>query len=187
MYRVLKTQDQCHRRCRAQALGKHKAPTGYRAEAANQVWSWGITYLPTCVRGQFYYLYLFEDIYSRKAVGWEVYGQESGDLAAGLLQRIVMAEQCFANPPVWHFDNGAPMKSKSLTLLTKTYDFGITPSQGRPRVSNDNPYSESFFRTTKYCPQWPAERFATLDMRAFGCMSLSSDTTITIVTVAFAL
>lgn len=76
MYRVLKAQDQCHRRDRAQAPGKHKAPTSYRAEAANQVWSWDITYLPTQVRGQFYYLYLFEDIYSRKAVGWEVYEQE---------------------------------------------------------------------------------------------------------------
>ena len=80
MYRVLEAQDQCHRRGRAQAPGKHKAPTSYRAEAANQVWSWDITYLPTQVRGQFYYLYLFEDIYSRKAVGWEVYEQESGDL-----------------------------------------------------------------------------------------------------------
>lgn len=161
MYRVLKAQDQCHRRGRAQAPGKHKTPTSYRAEAANQVWSWDITYLPTHVRGKFYYLYLFEDIYSRKAVGWEVYEQESGDLAAGLLQRIVMTEQCFSNPPVLHSDNGAPMKS--LTLLTKMYDLGITPSRGRPRVSNDNPYSESLFRTLKYCPQWPAEGFATLD------------------------
>jgi putative transposase len=161
MYRVLKAEDQCHRRSRSQAPGKHKAPTSYHADAANQVWSWDITYLPTRVRGQFYYLYLFEDIYSRKAVGWEVYEQESGDLAAGLLQRIVMTEQCFANPPVLHSDNGAPMKS--LTLLTKMYDLGITPSSGRPRVSNDNPYSESLFRTLKYCPQWPAEGFVTLD------------------------
>lgn len=160
-YRVLKAHDQCHRRGRAQAPGKHKAPTSYRAEAANQVWSWDITYLPTPVRGQFYYLYLFEDIYSRKAVGWDVYEQESGELAASLLQRIVMTEQCFANPPVLHSDNGAPMKS--LTLLSKMYDLGITPSRGRPRVSNDNPYSESLFRTLKYCPQWPADGFATID------------------------
>jgi putative transposase len=94
-YRVLKEEDQCHRRDRAQAPGKHKAPTSYCAEAANQVWSWDITYLPTRVRGQFYYLYLFEDIYNRKAVGWDVYEQESGDLAAGLLQRIVMRRAVF--------------------------------------------------------------------------------------------
>ena len=59
------------------------------------MWSWDITYLPSRVRGKFYYLYLFEDIYSRKAVGWDVYEQDSGELAAGLLQRIVITEQCF--------------------------------------------------------------------------------------------
>jgi putative transposase len=159
IYHALKA-NECHRRGRTQAPGKHKAPTSYRAEAANQVWSWDITYLPTRVRGQFYYLYLFEDMYSRKAVGWEVYEQESSQLVAGLLQRIVMTEQCFSNPPALHSDN-APMKS--LTLLAKMYDLGITPSRGRPRVSNDTPYSESLFRTLKYCPQWPAEGFATLD------------------------
>src|SRR5690606_14149259 len=63
-YRVLKAHDQCQRRGRAQVPGKHKVPTSYCAGAANQVWSWDITYLPTQVRGQFYYLYLFEDIYS---------------------------------------------------------------------------------------------------------------------------
>jgi putative transposase len=66
----------------------------------------------------------------------------------------VLTEQCFASPPVLHSDNGAPMKS--LTLLAKMYGLGITPSRGRPRVSNDNAYSESLFRTLKYCPQWPA-------------------------------
>jgi putative transposase len=160
-YRVLKAHDQCHRRGRAQLPGKHKAPTSYCAEAVNQVWSWDITYLPTQIRGQFYYLYLFEDIYSRKAVGWEVYEQESGELAAGLLQRIMMTEQCFAKPPVLHSDNGAPMKS--FTLLAKMYDLGVTPSRGRPRVSNDNPFSESLFRTLKYCPQWPVDGFASME------------------------
>jgi len=160
-YRVLKAHDQGHRRGRAQAPRKLKPPTSYTATAANQVWSWDITYLPSRVRGQFYYLYLFEDIYSRKAVGWDVYEQESGEWAAGLLQRIVMTEQCFDAPPVLHSDNGAPMKS--LTLLAKMYDLGITPSRGRPRVSNDNPYSESLFRTLKYCPQWPADGFATIE------------------------
>ena len=160
-YRVLKAHDQGHRRGRAQAPRHLKPPTSYVATAANQVWSWDITYLPSRVRGQFYYLYLFEDIYSRKAVGWDVYEQESGELAAGLLQRIVMTERCFDAPPVVHSDNGAPMKS--LTLLAKMYDLGITPSRGRPRVSNDNPYSESLFRTLKYCPQWPVDGFANIE------------------------
>ena len=77
------------------------------------------------------------------------------------MQRTVMAEQCWGAPLVLHSDNGAPMKSA--TLLAKLYDLGITPSRGRPRVSNDNPYSESLFRTLKYCPQWPAQGFASLD------------------------
>ena len=159
-YRVLKAHDQHHRRGRAQAPRPHAPPTSYTATAANQVWSWDITYLPSPVRGQFYYLYLFEDIYSRKAVGWEVYAQESGEHAAGLIQRAVLAEQCWQKPLVLHSDNGAPMKSS--TLLAKLYELGVTPSRGRPRVSNDNPYSESLFRTLKYCPQWPEQGFASL-------------------------
>lgn len=160
-YRVLKAHDQQHRRGRAQAPRPHAPPTSYTAMAANQVWSWDITYLPSPVRGQFYYLYLFEDIYSRKAVGWEVYAQESGERAAELIQRAVLAEQCWQKPLVLHSDNGAPMKSS--TLLAKLYELGVTPSRGRPRVSNDNPYSESLFRTLKYCPQWPEHGFASLE------------------------
>ena len=99
--------------------------------------------------------------YSRKAVAWEVHTEESGDHAAALIQRGFTAEQCWQQPLVLHSDNGAPMKSS--TLLAKLYDLGITPSRGRPRVSNDNPYSESLFRTLKYCPQWPESGFASLD------------------------
>lgn len=94
-------------------------------------------------------------------MGWEVYAQESGELAAKLLQRSVIGEQCLRQPLVLHSDNGAPMKSQ--TLLSKMHDLGITPSRSRPRVSNDNPYSESLFRTLKYCPQWPRDGFADLD------------------------
>lgn len=160
-YRVLRAADQQHRRGRSQPPRTVKAPTSHVATAANQVWSWDITYLPSPVRGQYYYLYLIEDIYSRKAVGWEVYAQESGELAAKLLQRSVIGEQCLRQPLVLHSDNGAPMKSQ--TLLSKMHDLGITPSRSRPRVSNDNPYSESLFRTLKYCPQWPRDGFADLD------------------------
>ena len=160
-YRVMAAAQQNHRRGRAQAPRRVPMPTSHTATGSNQVWSWDVTYLPASVRGQFYYLYLFEDIYSRKAVGWEVYAEESGELAAGLVQRSVMAEQCWRQPLVLHSDNGAPMKSA--TLLAKLYDLGITPSRGRPRVSNDNPYSESLFRTLKYCPQWPVGGFADIE------------------------
>ena len=160
-YRVLHAAGQQQHRSRAKRPRRHKAPTTHAATSANQVWSWDITYLPSPVRGHFYYLYLIEDIYSRKAVGWEVYETESGEKAAALLHKTVMLEKCWHQPLVLHSDNGAPMKS--VTLLTKMYDLGITPSRGRPRVSNDNPYSESLFRTLKYCPQWPQEGFADLE------------------------
>lgn len=81
-YRVLKAASQQHPRGRGQAPHKHAAPTTHSATQANQVWSWDITYLKSPVRGQYYYLYLIEDIYSRKAVGWEVYEHESGERAA---------------------------------------------------------------------------------------------------------
>lgn len=161
-YRVLKAAGQLHHRGRAQPPRRVPAPTSHCAAGPNQVWSWDITYLPSAVKGQYWYLYLFEDIYSRKAVGWEVCAQESGTEAAALLSRCVLSEQCYRAPSlVLHSDNGAPMKS--LTLLAKMHELGITPSRGRPRVSNDNPYSEALFRTLKYCPQWPAKGFATLE------------------------
>jgi len=159
-YRTLHAHSQVHHRGRSRAVEKRSAPTSYTATAANQVWSWDITYCASNVRGRYYYLYLIEDIYSRKIVGWEVHEQESGELAAHLLQRTVMREQCFKQPLVLHSDNGAPMKS--VTLKAKMEELCITGSHSRPRVSNDNPYSESLFRTMKYCPQWPSEGFKDL-------------------------
>lgn len=161
MYRILRSAGQLKHRGKAKAPRKVPMPTSHCATGSNQVWSWDITYLPSKVKGRFWYLYMMEDIYSRKAVGWEVHDDESGDKAATLLTRTVISEQCFRAPLVLHSDNGAPMKSA--TLLSKMYDLGITPSRGRPRVSNDNPYSESLFRTLKYCPKWPSSGFATLD------------------------
>ncbi len=160
-YRILRAADQQHRRGRSQPPRHVPVPTSHTATGPNQVWSWDITYLPSLVRGQYYYLYLIEDIYSRKGVSWEVHEQECGERAAALLQRSIIREQCWKQPLVLHSDNGAPMKS--VTLLTKMHDLGVTPSRGRPRVSNDNPYSESLFRTLKYCPQWPSDGFASLE------------------------
>jgi putative transposase len=135
-YRVLHAAGQQQHRSRTKRPHSHEAPTTYAATSANQVWSWDITYLPSPVHGKFYYLYLIEDIYSCKAVGWEVHEAESGEKAAALLQRSVTLEKCWRQPLVLHSDNDAPMKS--VTLLTKMYDLGIIPSRGRPRVSNDN-------------------------------------------------
>lgn len=113
------------------------------------------------MRGQYFYLYLIEDIYSRKAVGWEAHEQESGELGARLLQCSVLGEQCLMQRPVLHSDNCAPLKST--TMLQKMYDLGVTPSHSRPRVSDDKPYSESLFHTLKYCSQWPKQGFGDLE------------------------
>lgn len=100
------------------------------------------------------------DIYSRKVVGWEVWEEENGMLASELVQRTVMKEKTKGTPLVLHSDNGAPMKS--FTLKTRLEELGISSSYSRPRVSNDNPYSESQFRTLKYRPNYPYEGFETL-------------------------
>lgn len=160
VYRVLKAANQSHHRGRAKAPQKRKTPTTHTAKAANQVWSWDISYLPTQVRGCFYYLYLILDIYSRKIVGWEIHEREGGDEAAELVHQTVIAERCFREPVVLHADNGAPMTSQ--TFKAKLADLGIKASHSRPRVSNDNPFSEAMFRTLKYCPQWPSQGFADL-------------------------
>lgn len=160
-YRVLKAADQLHHRGRSKARKKRQPPTTHVAMAPNELWSWDISYLPSWVRGRFFYLYLIVDIFSRKIVGWEVHDREGGEEAAVLIERTVLAERCFRRPLVLHSDNGSPMKSQ--TMLMKLYDLGILPSHSRPRVSNDNPYSESLFRTLKYCPQWPSQGFESLE------------------------
>lgn len=160
-YRLLKAENMLHHRGKAASKNVHKKPTSYTAKKANEVWSWDISYLPTTVIGQHYYLYMIEDIYNRKIVGWEVHSQETGEHAADLLERSVWAERCVKKDLVLHSDNGAPMKS--LTMRAKMYDLGVVTSRSRPRVSNDNPYSESLFRTVKYHPRWPSEGFKTLE------------------------
>ena len=160
-YRVLKAEGMLHHRGKAKARKSTKKPTSYTTKKANEVWSWDISYLPTKVIGQHYYLYMIEDIYSRKIVGWEVHTNETGKQAAELLERSVWSEKCRKTELVLHSDNGAPMKS--LTMQAKMHDLGVISSRSRPRVSNDNPYSESLFRTVKYCPRWPSEGFNSLD------------------------
>lgn len=160
-YRILKAHDQLHHRGRSQAPRGNKKPGSYTASGSNEVWSWDITYMASFVKGQFYYLYLFEDIYSRKIVGYEVHERECGELAAQLVQRCKLKEQCIHKPLVLHSDNGAPMKSQ--TMKAKLEELSVSPSHSRPRVSNDNPYSESLFRTIKYRPEWPSNGFKSLE------------------------
>jgi putative transposase len=159
-YRLLKAHNQLHHRGRSQAPKKKAKPTSFAATGPNQVWSWDITYLASRVKGQFYYLYMFEDIYSRKIVGYEVHERECGQLASELVQRCMLREQCFNQPLVLHSDNGAPMKAQ--TMRAKLDELGVQSSYSRPRVSNDNPYSEALFRTLKYRPEWPSSGYSNL-------------------------
>ena len=112
-YRVLKQYNQLNHRGRALAPRVSKAPQTFTATGPGQVFCWDITYLPSPVRGQFYYLYMIEDVYSRKIVGWEVHDCESGELAAELLQRTLISENALHTGVVLHSDNGAPMKEST--------------------------------------------------------------------------
>ena len=123
---------------------------------------WDITYLNGPHKGMFYYLYLFSDLYDRSIVGWEVYEEESAELASDLIKRITLKQgRLTTQPLVLHSDNGSPMKGA--TMLATLYQLGITPSNSRPRVSNDNPYAESLFKTLKYRPNYQPKGFATLE------------------------
>ena len=155
-YRILKEHDQQHHRGRAQAPKKREV-SGHCATGPNQVWSWDITWLPGAAKGFFFYLYLILDIFSRKVVGWEVYESESMDYASELVLRAALSERLGGAPLVLHSDNGSPMKGSS--LLVTLDKLGIEASYSRPRVSNDNPYSEALFRTLKYRPAYPYKGF----------------------------
>ncbi|SUC14480.1 Integrase core domain [Proteus vulgaris] len=165
-YRVLKANDQLAHRGKAKPKGSRAKPKGYTATAPNQVWTWDISYCPSTVIGRFFYLYMIIDIFSRKVVGWEVHDSESGEHAAQLLERTLWSEKCVKKDVVLHSDNGSPMKC--LTMQAKMLDMGVIGSRSRPGVSNDNPYSESLFRTVKYSHRWPSEGFKSLeDARAW--------------------
>lgn len=161
-YRVLKAEQLVRHRGRAKAHGTYARPTSYTVAESNRLWSWDITHLPSQVKGRRFYLYMITDVFSRKIVGAEVYERESGQYASELLQRSVWREKCNSRRLVLHADNGSPMKS--FTMQAKLYDLGIVASHSRPRVSNGNPYSESLFRTLKYCPQWPRNGFESVEV-----------------------
>ena len=160
IYRILKEENQLNHRLKSRPGKKIKKPEALVATGPNQIFSWDITYLPTEVKGLFYYLYLVMDIYSRKIVGWQVYERESSALAADLMKDICQREGVQRGEVTLHSDNGSPMKGA--TMLSTLQDLGVVPSFSRPSVSNDNPYSESLFRTLKYRPQYPEKAFENL-------------------------
>ena len=161
--RVLRAQGQNARRGRAKAPRASKPPTTHIATAARQVWCWDMTYLPAIVMGRWFHLYLILDLYSRKIVGWEVHDSDDADHAVHLVRRTALAEgiAAMSSKPVLHGDNGSTLKAT--TVLAMLNWLGVKPSYSRPRVSDDNAYAVSLFRTAKYRPEFPAKGFADLD------------------------
>ena len=161
--RVLKAHGQTTHRGRAKAPKAVRPPTTHIATEPRQVWCWDMTYLPAQVMGRWFYLYLILDLYSRKIVGWEVHDVDHADHAAHLVRRTALAEGIAAmgTKPVLHGDNGSTLKAT--TVLAMLNWLGVKPSYSRPRVSDDNAYAESLFRTAKYRPEFPARGFADLD------------------------
>src|SRR5690606_30335844 len=162
MYRILRERGEVRER-RRQAQHPPRVRPELVAHAPNEVWTWDITKLSGPHRGVYYDLYVMLDIYSRYAVGWQVAARESGELAeefiADAVARIGVA------PKAVHADRGTSMTSKPVAALLA--ELNIDRSHSRPRVSNDNPYSESQFKTLKHCPAFP-DRFGSLtDARAF--------------------
>ena len=159
-YRLLKSEDLLAHRGRAKPAQMAR-PRSYEATAPRQLLSWDITYLLSQIRGQYFYLYLFLDVFSRKAVGAEVHECESMDHSARLIDKICKSEGIGKNQIVIHADNGGPMKGA--TTLATMQRLGVVPSFSRPSVSNDNPYSESLFKTLKYCPMYPTKPFENIE------------------------
>lgn len=158
-YRTLRAAERLAHRGRAKPP-VHRRPDELIATGPNQVWCWDITYLPSVVRGKFFYCYLIIDLFSRKVVARAVHDSESAMHAAALIAVACAAEGVQRDQLTVHSDNGHPMKGA--TMLATLQKLGIVPSFSRPGVSDDNPFIESLHRTMKYRPEYPSQPFASL-------------------------
>jgi putative transposase len=165
MYRILESAHGEIKERRAQVQRPHYHKPELLAEAPNQVWSWDITKLKSFVKWTYFYLYVIIDIYSRYVVGWMVAPREQDALAKRLIEETCRKQQIPEGQLTIHADRGSSMKSKSVALLLS--DLGIIKSHSRPHVSNDNPFSESQFKTLKYCPSFPGQFGCIQETRAF--------------------
>jgi putative transposase len=159
MYRILASSGEVRER-RDQLQHPHYVKPELVATAPKQVWSWDITKLKGPVKLVYYYLYVILDIFSRYAVGWMIADAENAGLAERLIEESCLKQGIAPSQLKLHADRGAPMRSKTVAQLLD--ELGVEKSHGRPHVSNDNPFSESQFRTAKYRPGMP-ERFASGD------------------------
>jgi len=164
MYRLLGEHDEVRERRNQLTHPSYRKPE-LLATGANQVWSWDITKLLGPAKWTYFYLYVILDIFSRYVVGWMVAPRESAELAKRLIGETCRKQGIAPGQLTVHADNGSSMKSQPVAFLMA--DFGVTKSHSRPYVSNDNPFSESQFKTLKYRPEFP-DRFGSIeDARAF--------------------
>jgi transposase InsO family protein len=159
-YRVLKEHEMLAHR-QASKPAKTRRPKEHVATGPCQVWSWDITYLQTSVKGLFFYLYMVVDVWSRKIIAAQIFAEESMAHSSMLLAHACMLNGVQPEELVLHSDNGGPMKGA--TMLATLQKLGVVPSFSRPSVSNDNPYSESLFRTMKYRPEYPLKPFENVE------------------------
>ncbi len=164
MYRILGQNGEVHERREQLRHPTYRKPE-LLAERPNQVWSWDITKLMGPTKWSYFYLYVILDIFSRRVVGWCVADAESATLFRPLFDDAIAKHNVPPGQLTLHADRGGPMKAKATALLLA--DLGVTRSHNRPYVSNDNPFSESHFKTLKYQPQFP-QRFGCIeDARSF--------------------
>lgn len=157
-YRVLRAHNQLAHRRTERVAQKRSKPRAVCASEPDQLFSWDITYLPTTVHGIYLYLYLFLDVFSRKIVAWQIYAEENGENASEVMKDLCWREKITPGQLILHSDNGGSMKGA--TMLATLQALGVMASLSRPAVSNDNPYSESLFKTLKYRPAYPLAAFA---------------------------
>jgi putative transposase len=165
MYRILdEHQEVCERRNQL----RHPSYTKPEllATAPNQLWSWDITKLLGPCKWTYYYLYVILDVYSRYVVGWMIAERESAALAEALILQTCLRQGIQRGQLTIHADRGSAMTSKPVALLLA--DLGVTKTHSRPHVSNDNPYSESQFKTLKYRPDYPSRFGSQQDARAWA-------------------
>jgi len=159
-YRILRAENQLVHRERCRPV-THRRLKEKKATGPRQVWSWDIPYLQSTIRGQFFYLYMILDVWSRKVMAVQVYPPERDQKSSLLFVEAVCHHSIDPEGLILHSDNGSPMKGS--TMLATLQHLGVMPSFSRPQVSNDNPYSESLFRTLKYRPEYPSQPFASIE------------------------
>jgi putative transposase len=164
MYRVLREHGEVKER-RRQAVHPARVKPELVATGPNEIWSWDITKLHGPAKWSYFHLYVIIDIYSRYVVGWLIAERESAVLAEKLLADSIAKQGIDPDTLSIHADNGSSMASKPVAFLLA--DLGVTKSHSRPHTSNDNPYSESHFRTLKYRPDFPDTFGCIEDARAF--------------------